>query len=96
MDAFGKPVGLVAREDILSALKDHDRTAEIASFMRAPIDSVRSAMAVQAALERLQTPSAALCVTDPDGKLVGLLTRQNIADMMMIKAVRPDWRFGRG
>jgi Zn-dependent protease/CBS domain-containing protein len=96
VDAFGKPVGLVAREDILSALKDHDRTAEIASFMRAPIDSVRSEMAVQAALERLQTPSAALCVTDPDGKLVGLLTRQNIADMMMIKAVRPDWRFGRG
>ena len=96
VDAFGKPVGLVAREDILSALKDHDRTAEIASFMRAPIDSVRSAMAVQAALERLQTPSAALCVTDPDGKLVGSLTRQNIADMMMIKAVRPDWRFGRG
>jgi CBS domain-containing protein len=96
VDALGKPIGLLAREDILSALKDHDRTAEIASFMRAPIESVRSAMAIEAALERLQTPSAALCVTDPDGKLVGLLTRQNIADMMMIKAVRPDWRFGRG
>src|SRR5207249_10000649 len=27
VDAFGKPVGLLMRQDIMSALKDHDREA---------------------------------------------------------------------
>jgi Zn-dependent protease len=33
VDAFGKPMGLVVREDILSALKNHDREASITTFM---------------------------------------------------------------
>jgi CBS domain len=33
VDAFGKPVGLLVREGILSALKNHDREASIATFM---------------------------------------------------------------
>src|ERR1019366_745375 len=40
VDAFGKPVGLVVREDILSALKNHDREASITTFMRAPVATV--------------------------------------------------------
>jgi CBS domain-containing protein len=43
VDAFGKPVGLLAREDILSALKVHDREASITTFIRAPVETVRSA-----------------------------------------------------
>ena len=35
-------------------------------------------------------------VTDSEGVLVGLLTRQNLAEMMIIKTMRPDWRFHRG
>ena len=38
----------------------------------------------------------ALAVTDSEGVLVGLLTRQNLAEMMIIKTMRPDWRFNRG
>jgi stage IV sporulation protein FB len=34
--------------------------------------------------------------TDSEGVLVGLLTRQNLAEMMIIKTMRPDWRFHRG
>ena len=34
VDAFGKPIGLLVREDILSALKSHDREAAITDFMR--------------------------------------------------------------
>ena len=94
VDAFGKPVGLLMREDIVSALKGHDREAAITTFMRAPIETVRSATQLT---DRLHGPrAAALAVTDPDGILVGLLTRQNLAEMMIIKSMRPDWRFGRG
>jgi CBS domain-containing protein len=95
VDAFGKPVGLLTREDILSALKNHDREASITTFMRA-LETVRSKTSLAAVLDRLHGPQAvALAVTDPDGILVGLLTRHNLGEMMIIKAMRPDWRFDR-
>ncbi|HEY8031890.1 MAG TPA: site-2 protease family protein [Methylocella sp.] len=97
VDAFGKPVGLVVREDIISALKSHDREAAITAFMRAPVETVRSTIPLEVVLDRLQGPQAvALAVTDSEGVLVGLLTRQNLAEMMIIKTMRPDWRFHRG
>jgi Zn-dependent protease/CBS domain-containing protein len=96
VDAFGKPVGLLARENILSALKEHDREAAIADFMRATIRTISPAMPLEEALDQLYRQGAsALCVTDRDGVLVGLLTRENVAEMMMIKSLRPDWRFDR-
>ncbi|HUB64139.1 MAG TPA: site-2 protease family protein [Methylocella sp.] len=96
VDAFGKPVGLLVREDMLSALKIHDREASITAFMRAPVETVRSTAPLETVLGRLLGPqAAALAVTDSEGILVGLLTRQNLAEMMIIKARRPDWRFDR-
>jgi Zn-dependent protease/CBS domain-containing protein len=95
VDAFGKPVGLLMREDILSALKNHDRGTPIAAFMRA-LETVRSTASLVAVQDRLHGPQAAvLGVIDADGILVGLLTRQNLGEMMIIKAIRPDWRFER-
>lgn len=96
VDAFGKPVGLLVREDILSALKVHDREASITTFIRAPVETVRSTTPLLAVLDRLHGPQAvALAVTDSEGALVGLLTRQNLAEMIIIKAMRPNWRFDR-
>jgi predicted transcriptional regulator len=87
--------GSLTREDILSALKNHDREASITTFMRA-LETVGSKTSLVAVLDRLHGPQAvALAVTDPDGILVGLLTRQNLGEMMIIKAMRPDWRFDR-
>jgi hypothetical protein len=34
-------------------------------------------------------------VTDADGAIIGLLTRQALVEAMMIRAARPDWRFER-
>ena len=90
VDAFGKPIGLLAREDILSALKDHDRQAEIAAFMRVPVTAMSVDTPLESALDTLHREGAsALCVTDRDGVLAGLLTRQNLAEIMMIKSLRP-------
>jgi Zn-dependent protease/predicted transcriptional regulator len=96
VDAFGKPVGLLVREDILSALKDHDRSSPVTGFMRTPVETLRSTAPLEAVLDRLQGPQAStLAVIDAEGSLVGLLTRQNLAEMMIIKTTQPDWRFGR-
>jgi Zn-dependent protease/predicted transcriptional regulator len=96
VDAFNKPIGLVTREDIFAALKDQDRDAAVAAFMRAPIGTLRAEAPLDATVDQfLQQEAPAVCVVDRDGVLVGVLGRQNLAEMMMIKAMRPDWRFER-
>jgi Zn-dependent protease len=96
IDAFGKPAGLLTREDILGAVREHGGDEPASAFMRSGVDSVRPATPVESVFERLQGPgAAALYVTDADGRIVGLLTRQALGEVMMIRAARPDWRFER-
>ncbi|MBV8795459.1 MAG: site-2 protease family protein [Hyphomicrobiales bacterium] len=96
VDAFGKPVGLLTRDDILSAVREHGGDEPAAKFMRSGVPSVRAAEPVQGLFERLQDPgAAALYVTDAAGKIIGLLTRHALGEVMMIRAARPDWRFDR-
>ena len=96
VDAFMKPVGLLTRDDILSAVREHGRDEPAAAFMRSGVESVRAAAPVEALFERLQDPKAtALYVTDAAGKIIGLLTRHALGEVVMIRAARPDWRFDR-
>ncbi|MGA2493961.1 MAG: site-2 protease family protein [Roseiarcus sp.] len=96
VDGLNKPIGLVTREDIFAALKDQDRDAAVAGFMRAPIETLRAEAPLDTTVDTfLQQEAPAVCVVDRDGVLVGVLGRQNLAEMMMIKSMRPDWRFER-
>ncbi len=96
VDAHGKPIGLMMRDDILAALKDHDGNAPVVDFMRAPVETVRATTPLESAIDRVyQQDGAGQCVVDRNGVLVGVLTRQNIAELMMIRSLRPDWRFDR-
>jgi len=95
VDAFNKPMGLFTREDILAALKANERDKPIVDLLRAPPATAFATSPLAPTLEKIFGESAsALCVTDADGVLVGLLTRQNLAEVMMIRTARPDWRFG--
>jgi CBS domain-containing protein len=47
-------------------------------------------------LETLQASGRlALPVVEAEGRLVGLLTSANVAEMMMVRAARPDFQFRR-
>ncbi len=94
IDGHRKPVGLLVREDLIAALGAHPREAPIADVMRAPTPVVRVRQDLGEALNVLGAGgSTALCVVDETGALAGMLTRENMAEMMMIKSVQPDWTF---
>ena len=96
VDGHAKPVGLLVREDLIAALRTHPREAPVADCVRAPSPTVRTAQELAEGLTSLAAGGApAISVVDVDGVLVGLLTRENVAEMMMIKAAQPDWTFTR-
>lgn len=96
VDAFNKPVGLLVREELIGALKDKARDASVAEVMRAAAPTLRRDEPLERALARMRDASTpAMGVVDADGVLVGLLTNENIAEMMLIKNVQPEWRFAK-
>lgn len=94
VDAFRKPVGILVREDLIQALASHGRDEPVSQIMRSPMASLRAVLPLPQALTELAAcRSPAISVVDAEGVLVGLLTRENIAEMMMIKSAQPDWVF---
>jgi Zn-dependent protease/CBS domain-containing protein len=96
VDTFRKPVGILVREDLIGALRDRAGDSPVADIMRAPVVTIRTSRALDQALGDLAASGApAISVVDANDTLVGLLTRENIAEMMMIKAAQPGWEFPR-
>ncbi len=93
VDAFGKPVATTTRAAILAALRGENGNA---ALPQTPAATIRPLASAEAAFEALQDPAiSALCVVDADSALIGLLPRQALAEAVMIRAARPDWRFPR-
>ena len=94
VDGYGKPMGVLSRADILAALERAAETDPAASLLRAPAECVGRRTTMEDAFERLQTTHvSSICVVDADGVLVGLLPVQTLAEVMRIRAARPNWRF---
>lgn len=96
VDAFSKPVGLLTRDALIVALRAGGPYGPVADALQNPPPSVRMRDTLDFGIRemnRLRTP--AISVVDQEGALVGLLTMQNVGEMLMIRAARPDWRFHR-
>jgi Zn-dependent protease/CBS domain-containing protein len=89
-----KLYGLLARADIIEALKKEDPNSPITPFVRKDAPTIAPGTSLDTALKQLNT-GVSLGVVDDQGALLGLITRQSVAEVMMIKSARPDWRFGK-
>ncbi|WP_292529372.1 site-2 protease family protein [Methylocystis sp.] len=92
VDAARRLSGFLSRANIIEALRDSDPGAPIAPFVRQEPATIGVGDTVDAALPSL-TGGDVIGVLDGDGRFLGLLTRQSLTEIMMIKDVRPDWRF---
>ena len=66
----------------------HPRVLEA---MRADIPTIAAGVSLEVALQLLQTSGApAVGVTGANGQLIGLVTPENVGELMMVLAARPE------
>lgn len=98
VDSNGRLEGLVMRDDIIRTLRESGAETSVTNAMRTDIPTIHHRRCLNDGLRMMQESGApAVAVLDGAGRLVGLVTHENIGEMMMVRsAVPPGFAFGRG
>jgi Zn-dependent protease/CBS domain-containing protein len=95
MDGAGRLRGILTRDDMIRALKTSGPDTPVLEVMRTDIPVIDQRSSLEEALRPMQEKRLpAVGVADAEGRVIGLVTPENIGEMMMIHAVRPDRRPG--
>jgi stage IV sporulation protein FB len=96
IDAAGRPVGILSRDDMIRALKQLGPEARVAEAMTASLPTVSQRSCLDEAIRLLQEKSGpAVGIVDPSGAIVGLVTSETIGEMIMVRDAMPKGvRFG--
>jgi len=90
VDAAGLPVGVLGRGDLIRAIKTLGPDARVADAMTGELPTISHRRCLDDAFRLLQEKSLpAVGVTDATGKLVGLVTSETIAGMIMLQGALP-------
>ena len=90
VDDAGKPIGVIGRADLIRAIKTIGPDASVADAMGAEMPTVSHRATLEQAFKLLQQKQApAVGVVDAAGTLVGLVTGETIAEMMMLQDALP-------
>jgi Zn-dependent protease/CBS domain-containing protein len=90
VDGAGKPVGVLGRADLIRAIRQHGPNARVADATIATMPTIGYRTTLEQAFKLLQLKQApAVGVTDGGGKLVGLVTGETIAEMVMLQDSLP-------
>ena len=86
VDNLGRTEGILTRDNLIRGLSRGGPASTVAEAMTASAPTVPPTLAFQEALERLRASGLpALPVVDAGGALVGLLTMDNITDLLLVR-----------
>lgn len=89
VDNLGRTEGLLTRDNLIRGLSQRGPTSTVSEAMTADVPIVPPTLGFQEALERLRASRLpALPVVDGNGALVGLLTLDNITDLLLVRGTR--------
>ena len=89
VDNLGRTEGMLTRDNLIRGLSQRGPQSTVAEAMTAAAPTVAPTLGFQEALDRLRSSGLpALPVVDAGGALVGLLTLDNITDLLLIRRVR--------
>jgi stage IV sporulation protein FB len=98
VDSGGRVLGMLTRDDMIQALQRGGPGTPVREVMRRDIPVVPQRASLEDAFETMQeSDNPALPVVDSQQRLVGILTLENVGELMMIRSVAPaagrvDWR----
>jgi stage IV sporulation protein FB len=86
VDNAGRVEGILTRESLIKALAERGPESTVGEAMISPVPALPAGLDFETALGRLRSSGlAALPVVGPSGELVGLLTMDNVSDLMMVR-----------
>ena len=95
LDRTGAVAGVLLRNDLVSALRKHGPTMRVGEVMRRGVPTVTTGTCFNEAFRIMQESNVpALPVLDQSQRLVGLLTPENVTELMMIHAALPGRKIG--
>jgi len=81
-----QPVGILRRNDLVKALSKGRREAVVTEAMCRDCETVDEAAPLKGAVEAMHARQCATMPVVADGRMVGLLTLENISEMIMVNA----------
>jgi Zn-dependent protease/predicted transcriptional regulator len=86
VDNLGRTEGLLTRDNLIRGLRERGPQSSIADAMTAPAPTITPTTPFREALDRLRASGLpALPVVDAGGALVGLLTLENISELLLVR-----------
>jgi Zn-dependent protease/CBS domain-containing protein len=93
VDENGGVAGVLTRHDLISALRKGDPTIRVGDVMRRDIPTVTTGTRFEEAFRIMQECNCpAVPVLDSMKRLVGLLTPENVSELMMVQSALPRRR----
>jgi len=90
VDGAGKLRGVLTRDAMIRALKEKGPQCPVLEATESDIPTVSARATLESAIKVLQESRApAIGATDSSDRLIGLLTAENLGEMMMVRAARP-------
>lgn len=79
-------VGIITRDDFLAALTEHGQNIAVSAVMKTNLPEVDSYEMVETALMRIQESGVPALPVTHGGRLVGIVTAENITEYLMIRS----------
>src|ERR1700737_1315358 len=93
LDESGKVAGILTRHDLIAALRKNNPAIRVGDAMRRDIPTVTTGTRLEEAFRIMQECNCpAVPVLDSMKRLVGLLTPENVSELMMVQSALPRRR----
>lgn len=88
VDGAGRLRGVLTRSDLIRALHEAAPEASVLDAMQREVVTLPQQAPLEEALQAMQAAAGPVGVLDRGGRLVGLLTQENLGEILMVEAAR--------